>query len=260
MQELETLIRYLKTAVDHQNWKYLEFRPIHVHLGQVDGGTGFVHAAKHFLHVLDLRPNLDYLFNSFDKDSVQRRVRRAERADLIEKCGTSDELLKDFYALFVKTRGRHHLPATPRAWFRNLIHNQDNMTEIRLAYKDDIPISAILTLQFRNVVYYKYGCSDARFNKFGATCWLLWRAIAAAKANAATSFDLGRTEENNAGLVAFKNHWVARPSPLIYWRFPAVSALDSVNGWKFKMASRVFSWMPDSILRITGKMIYRHIG
>ena len=32
---------------------------------------------------------------------------------------------RDFYALFLITRGRHHLPPTPYAWFRNLIHCQD---------------------------------------------------------------------------------------------------------------------------------------
>ncbi len=77
-----------------------------------------------------------------------------------------------------------------------------------MAYKDEIPIAAILTLRFRKTGYFKYGCSDARFNKFGATPWLLWRAIAAAKSNGALAFDMGRTEEHNAGLLAFKNHWV----------------------------------------------------
>ena len=259
-EDLDFLIRYLQAALEHESWRYLEIRPIDGSIGQRSNGIGFLPAATYFLHILDLRPDLDAVFRSLDKDCVQRRIQRAERAGLVEECGRSDDLLKEFYALFVVTRGRHRLPPIPYAWFRNLIQCQGKALEIRLAHNGKTPISAILTLQFKDGVYYKYGCSDARFNKFGATPWLLWRAIAAAKSNGAIKFDMGRTEENNAGLLAFKNHWVPQPKRLVYWKFPDASSPDSINSWKLRMAKRVFSLMPYRLLRITGKVIYRHIG
>ena len=259
-EDLYFLIRYLQTTMEHQNWKYLEVRPTNRDFGQASETNGFLPGTMYFLHILDLRPNLDEVLRSLDKDSVQRRIHRAERAGLVEKCGRSDDLLKQFYSLFVVTRVRHRLPPIPYAWFRNLIHFQGKALEIRLAYKDNTPISGILTLRFNDAVYYKYGCSDARFNKLGATPWLLWRAIAAAKSNGAIKFDMGRTEEDNLGLLTFKNHWVPQPERLVYWKFPDASSLDSAKSWKLKMAKRVFSCMPDSLLRITGRMIYRHIG
>jgi lipid II:glycine glycyltransferase (peptidoglycan interpeptide bridge formation enzyme) len=214
----------------------------------------------YFLHTVDLRKDLDVVFRSLDKDSVQRRIQRAERGGLIEKRGTHEELLEDFYALFLVTRRRHRVPPIPYAWFRNLIRCQGKDLEIRLAYKGKTPISAILTLKFKNTVYYKYGCSEARFNRFGGIPWLLWRAIATAKANGATSFDLGRTEEGNLGLLAFKNHWIGQPQRLVYWRYPCNPALDSLNGWKLRMAKHVFSCMPPRLLRISGELLYRHVG
>jgi hypothetical protein len=259
-EDLNFLIRYLQTSLEHQKWKYLEIRPIQGNLGQTGVGNAFLPAATYFLHTLDLRPDLSKVFRSLDRDSVQRRIQRAERAGLVEKCGRSDDLLREFYALFSITRSRHHLPPTPYAWFRNLIHWQNEALEIRLAYKEKTPVAAILTLRFKDVIYYKYGCSDARFNKFGATPWLLWRAIAAGKSNGAKEFDLGRTEEDNAGLLAFKNHWVSHPKRLVYWKFPDASSPNSVDGWKLKMAKRIFSCMPEKLLTMTGKLIYRHIG
>ena len=259
-EDLDFLIRYLQAALDHQEWKYIEVRPINRNLGQTGDGSGCLPSAAYFLHTLDLRPDLNDVFRSFDKDSVQRRVQRAERAGLVEKCGRSEDLLKQFYALFVITRSRHCVPPIPYAWFRNLIQCQDKALEIRVAYKDETPIAAILTLQFRDVVYYKYGCSDARFNKFGAMPWLLWRAIAAAKSNGANAFDMGRTQEDNVGLLAFKNHWVSHPKRLVYWQFPYTSFLNLADGWQSKMAKRAFSCMPDRLLTIIGKLIYRHIG
>jgi len=258
--DLNFLIRYLQTTMEYQDLRYLEVRPVNGNFGQTSETNGFRPAAMYYLHVLDLRRELDEVLGSLDKDSVQRRIHRAERAGLTEKCGRSDYLLKEFYALFVKTRGRHRLPPTPYTWFRNLIQFCGKALEIRLAFRANTPISAILTLRCKDAVYYKYGCSDAQFNRFGATPWLLWRAIASAKLNGASEFDMGRTEEQNAGLLAFKNRWVPQPRHLVYWRFPDTASLDSVNGWKSKMAKRVFSFMPDRLRTIAGKFIYRHIG
>ena len=260
-EEVNFLILYLQATFERKEWKYLEVRPINVNFGQTDKGVGFVPAATYFLHTLDLRPDLDNVFRNLDKDSVQRRVQRAQQAGLVEKRGTSDDLLKEFYRLLVITRCRHHVPPPPYSWFRNLIHYQGEALEIRLAYQSETPIAGILTLRFKDVVYYKYGCSDARFNKFGAIPWLLWNAIVAAKSSGANEFDMGRTEVNNARLLAFKNHWVPNPKQLIYWRFPESShSFDSVDGWKWKMAKRAFSHMPSGLLTITGKLLYRHIG
>jgi hypothetical protein len=259
-EEVNFLIRNLQTSMEHQKWKYLEVRPIHGNFSQARDGIAFLPAARYFLHRLDLRPDLNDVFRSLDKDSVQRRIQRAQRAGLVEKCGRSEDLLKEFYALFVITRHRQHVPPIPYAWFRNLIHCQDKALEIRLAYQGKKPIAAILTLQFRDVVYYKYGCSDARFHKFGATPWLLWKAIAAGKSNGANEFDMGRTQEDHRGLLAFKNRWVPHPERLVYWKFPVATSFDSVGSWKLKMAKRIFSHMPDRLLTMTGRLIYRHIG
>lgn len=259
-EDVNFLIGHLQTAFVHQKWKYLELRPISGDFGKASNNIAFQPAATYFLHRLSLRPDLNSLFQSLDKDSIQRRIQRAQRAGLVEKCGRSDELLREFYALFVITRRRHRLPPIPYAWFKNLIQCQDKSLEIRLAYKDNTPIAAILTLKSKDVMYYKYGCSDTRFNHFGATPWLLWRAIEVGKSNGANEFDMGRTQEDNAGLLAFKSHWVPRPERLVYWKFPDSPAVDSFDRWKLSMAKRIFSYMPDRLLTITGRLIYRHIG
>jgi len=257
-EDLDFLIRYLQSTVEQENWRYLEVR-------QVNGSQSIVPkdallAATYRLHVLDLRPNLDEVLRRLDKDSVQRRIRHAELAGMSERCGRSEDLLKEFYGLFVITRGRHHLPPAPYAWFRNLVQCLDEALEIRVAYKDETPISAILTLRFKDVVYYKYGCSIARFNRFGAMPWLLWRAIVSGKSMGAKEFDMGRTEEENVGLLTFKNHWVPQPQRLVYWRFPDTPSPNTVNGWKLRMAKHVFSSMPDGLRVIAGRLIYPHIG
>jgi hypothetical protein len=259
-EDLDFLVRYLQTALEHQRWKYLELRPISQNCGHIGSETGFLPASRYFLHTLSLNSDMGELFQGLDKDSVQRRIQRAGRAGLVEKCGRSGDLLKSFYSLFVMTRGRHNLPPIPYAWFRNLIQCLDNALEIRVAYKDETPVAAILTLRFRDTVYYKYGCSDVRFNNYGGIPWLLWRAIVAGKSSGAMELDMGRTEEDNPGLLAFKNHWVPQPKELVYWKFPYTSFIDSPDSLKVKLAKYVFSCMPNGLLTLTGRLIYRHIG
>jgi hypothetical protein len=259
-EELSSLIGCVQAELNRAKGKYLEIRPICAQFAVPAQSAGLVQADRHFLHILDLSPDREQLFRNLDKDSIQRRIRRAERAELTEKCGRSVALLRDFYTLFLLTRSRHRLPATPYFWFKNLIDDEQNKIEFRIAYRGTRPISAILTFQFRDSVVYKNGCSDEKFNQFGATPWLLWRAIADAKVQGFSKFDFGRTEENNRGLLAFKNHWVAQPLPLVYWRFPASSALGLHSNWKLFAAQKAFSRMPPGVLRAVGKLIYRHIG
>jgi Acetyltransferase (GNAT) domain len=259
-EDVNFLIRYVQTALEHGDWKYLQVRPINEDFSQAGDGIGCLPSAVYFLHTLDLRPDLDTVFRGLDKDSVQRRIQRAGRAGLVERCGRSEELLKEFYGLFVITRRRQRMPPTPYAWFRNVIDELGEALEIRVAYKDETPIAAIITLRLKEIVYYKYGCSDARFNQFGATPWLFWKAITAAKSIGAKQFDMGRTEQDNPGLLAFKNHWVPHPKRLVYWQYPYTSTHDSAGSWQLKLAKRVFPLVPDRLLTILGKWIYRHVG
>jgi len=259
-EDLNFLIGYLQASLNRGEWKYLEIRPIEWNFQETGDGIGLLPGSTYYLHTLDLRPGLNEVFRSLDKDCVQRRIELAQRAGLVERSGRSEDLLQEFYSLFVTTRGRHGLPPIPYAWFRNLTDFQGRAMEIRLAYKDKTPVAAILTLQFRDSVYYKYGCSDAQFNRLGATPWLLWRAVVVAKSNGASQFDMGRTEEDNVGLLAFKNRWVPRPKRLVYWNFPKGFSLHRVAGWKLNMAKRIFSSMPNWLRTIAGKVVYRHFG
>jgi len=259
-EELKFLILCGQSALEQEKCKYLQVRPIHGNVGQTEGGTGCFPAAEYFLHTLDLRPDLDDLFRGFDKDSVQRRIQRADRAELSEKCGRSEELLRDFYSLFLVTRRRQRVPPTPYLWFQNLVEELGDALEIRVAYMEETPIAAIITVRFRDVAYYKYGCSDTRFNKYGATPWLFWKAMVSAKLGGAVDFDLGRTQLNNSGLLAFKNRWVPHPTRLLYWQYPYAPHRSTAGQWKSKLAAQCFSYLPQVVQTNIGKLLYKHVG
>jgi hypothetical protein len=256
--DLQLLMRYFQDAVAQGKWRYVEFRPVNGIVEAAAGRDSFQRSGNYFWHRLYLQPQTEDLFRSFDKDSVQRRIRRAERAGLGEECGRSEDLLHRFYDLLVMTRRRHGLPPQPYAWFRNLVNTFGDSLEIWMASKEKVPVASILTLRFKDIVYYKYGCSDARYNNLGATPLLLWRAIAAAKSTHARAFDFGRTEADNEGLINFKDKWAPRSNPLVYLRFPR--GVSQAEDRKLKVLKQVFGRMPGKLLTLTGTIIYRHIG
>ncbi|HXN54058.1 MAG TPA: GNAT family N-acetyltransferase [Candidatus Acidoferrum sp.] len=257
-EEMAELMDWLKASRHRKQWKYIELRPL-----SPDGAARACNLTKSesfSLQMLDLRPSMDTLFHNFHKSCVQRKIHRAERENLTYEEGRSDALLKKFYDLLLLTRRRHGLPPQPLVWFRTAVACLGGRILIRIASKDGQPVASIVTIQYKDVLVYKYGCSDCRFNKLGGNSLLFWKAIQDAKRNGALKYDLGRSEPDNSGLVSFKENWGAASVPLDYYRVPAQQPFRLNSAWRTRVAKGVFSMMPDALLAATGRLLYRHIG
>lgn len=190
---------------------------------------------------------------------MKRKIRRAEREKLQYEEGTSEELLQKFYRLLVMTRRRKYLPPQPLNWFRGLIAAFGNDIKIRVASKDRTAVASILTLSHKKSMIYKYGCSNAAFNRLGGTALLFWKTIQEARDHGFEELDMGRSDIDNLGLIAFKERWGATGTVICYWSYPPEpTGLPGV--WKEKLVRRVVSISPDIALETVGKLLYKHIG
>jgi lipid II:glycine glycyltransferase (peptidoglycan interpeptide bridge formation enzyme) len=212
-----------------------------------------------------LRPDLGTLFGCLHKDSVQRKIRRAEREGLRLEEGSSESLLDSFWQLFLLTRWRHRAPPPPKRWFRNLINGFGEAAMLRVAHKGRRPVAAIFTIRHRDTLVYKYGCSGARLNNLGGMPFLFWSAIQYAKREGLYRFDLGCSDCDNSGLITFKDRLGAARSTLTYWRF--VAAADSKDayrlmgpGWRTRLARSLISRLPPGLFSAVGGVLYRHMG
>jgi hypothetical protein len=237
--------------------RYVELRPI---LAKPGPSTGFSPSSAFFFHLIDLSPGPEALFRAFHKDSVQRKIRRAEREKLAYESGNSPDLLEKFYRLMIMTRRRHHNPPQPLSWFQNLSRSFGDALQIRLASTPNgRPVASILTLKHGSTITYKYGCSDASFNNLGGTALLFWRTIQEAAHEGRVVFDLGRSDVDNAGLVTFKEHWGARRSILEYWQCPQRRKPEE-RAWKSNLKNHLVEISPDWCLAAVGRLLYPHIG
>jgi hypothetical protein len=256
-QELAALLSHLANGVREGRWTSVEFRPP----GYWGPWPGFSDGPQFIVHRLNLEPSLEFLFAGFNKDSTQRKIRRAMREQLKYEEGRSEELLRQFFRLVVLTRRRKALPPPPLAWFRNVVKNLGEDAKIRIARTNRGELAGgILTLAYKDKMLFKYGASDARFHNLGTMPFLLWQAIQDAKARGASTFDFGRSDIAHRGLIRFKDHFGAEQTPLVHKAFPPDSWEPGPYNWKMKAATRIFGMLPDSALTLAGRLIYPHIG
>jgi hypothetical protein len=243
--------------VRDEGFRYLEVRPRSANFLP---GDEFGNSASYCLHVLDLDRPSSELFANLHRDSVQRKIRRAEREGVVIEKGRSPAMLRAFFDLLVTTRRRHGIPPQPLAWFRHLGDCFGERLTIYIASAGGRPIASIMTLGHRDVLVYKYGGSDARFHNLGGMAALFWEAIGDGKAAGCREFDLGRADLTNPGLIRFKDRLGARQVPLRYWRYEARPATRALEDVPFRLPARLVAAMPDSALCLAGRILYRHMG
>ncbi len=240
-----------------QKYKYLEFRPSRAWESLQNKFQPF---ESFYFHELDLRPSLGQLFKALHKDSIQRKIRRAEKEKLSYEAGRSDELIQAFYDLQLITRRRHHLPPQPKSWFQNVAKYMGEAIHIRVARKNGAAIAAILTLRHRSTVIYKYGCSDGAFHQLGGMPFLFWKVIEESKASGAERLDFGRSEMDNEGLVAFKDKFGTAKRTLTYFRYPGKKEKQVYLHENSRLMRRMLCMFPDGVLSAVGRVLYKHIG
>lgn len=257
-EQLIGLLAHLRQKRDAEGWDYVELRAKD---SLPAGEDGFGRSQCFALHQLDLRRDLDDILSSTHKDCIQRKIRRAEREALVCDYGTSESILHSFYRLLVATRRRHGLPAQPIAWFQSLIACMDKKLMIRVAFKGSTAIAAILTLQYKDALVYKYGCSDHKFNKLGGIQLLLWHAIQDAKREGQCwLLDMGRSDYSNSGLVIFKDRWKANQTQLSYLRYPLKSSSKVSGVGGRRLARYLCRHAPPMALSAAGRALYKYAG
>jgi CelD/BcsL family acetyltransferase involved in cellulose biosynthesis len=259
-QDLHSILEWASHESIRARNRYVEIRPLD--RGAVPGDSTLFQRSDEFrIHLLDLKPSTEELLRSFDKNSVQRRIRKVDKEGLVYEEGAAPALLRKFYHLMVLTRRRHRVPPQPVAWYSNLLECMGDKAKIRVVSKGDVPVASIMTISHGTSVTYKYGCSDVRYNNLAGNAFLFWRAIQDAKDSGAQVFDMGRSDMDNPGLINFKSNWGTVGIPLIYWRSPEFSAAKQIDRSKAReIGSYLLSRLPDRCLIAVGTMLYKHAG
>jgi hypothetical protein len=236
-------------------WKYIEFR----------GGSDFFddapHCAEHFVHILDLHGNEEGLFKSL-RANIRNEIRRAEKVGVAVSLLHTREALATFYHLHCETRRWHGLPPQPWSFFEKIYEHiiVSRQGFVALAMHQGKPVAGAVYSIFRDCALYKFSASDRRVQHLRANKLVMWEAIRWFCRNGFRSLDFGRTEPENEGLLQFKRGWGAQESRAAYYRLSLRENTFSAERNGIRSSYPVFKMLPIPVLRLAGRVLYRHVG
>jgi len=258
--DAESLLDQLGEIIQREQLRYAELRP-RTTASLLGAASRLAPHSKLILHTVSLRASMEEILHATHKECIRRKIRRAEKEGLNYSVGRDETKVLHFYQLMIRTRRRHGFPPQPLKWFQNLVRCMGDNLAIHVAYKSNVPVAATLTLQFRQALVYKYGCSDKRVANLGGTPFLFSKMFEYAKDRGLEEMDLGRSDLDEPGLITFKNRLGGVQEQVEYFRLPASrEKQESGAPWLRELVKVGCGYAPDSLLVGAGKLLYRHLG
>jgi hypothetical protein len=255
----DTLDAAVQWAIDYgekNGWKYIEWREGEYFPAETTPWKTY------FTHTLDLNKPESTLFSTLS-DNNRRNIKKAMREGVHIEIKQTFESLHSFYRLNCLTRRRHGLPPQPFIFFHNVLEDiilRGHGTIIQASYKGNV-IAASVFFHFKTHALYKYGASDLRYQHLRPNNLIMWEAIKKYHHLGFRTMNLGRTEQENRGLLRYKRTWGGHESPLKYYRFGCRKKmfLQESSGVE-DFSKKIMSRAPMGILRTVGRMFYKHVG
>lgn len=221
---------------------------------------GWVPGARFVSHKIWLTDGIEATEQRYHKDCVQRKIRKAVREGVQIERGNRSEMVDQFYALLVRTRRRHGYPPPPKRWLVNVAECVPGADYLMCSYQGK-PVAGVVTIRWKDTLYYKYGASDERFHHLGAMPLVYREMIRRAAEEGVQNVDLGRTELSNRGLAEFKERFGAVPTMVQYWECGAVRRREGrLFGAVWNVGRAAISRLPLFVLPSIGNAVYPHIA
>jgi hypothetical protein len=246
-------------AIDYARqarWRYIEWR---------DTGY-FAHGASswdmYYTHDIDLAKSEHELFSSL-RDSNRRCIKKAVREGVSIQVTQTLDSLKSFYVLNCITRRRHGLPPQPFVFFKNVfdhVISRDLGIVVAARHSNKVIASSIF-FHFGTSAIYKYGASDFVYQTLRPNNLVMWEAIKWYQQRGFMAMNLGRSDPRDQGLLQYKRAWGAKETTIHYYRYDVRKQMflkDCKKGSSF--LNILVARLPTFILRLAGRLLYRHIG
>jgi hypothetical protein len=252
----DAVLRVIGHAGD-RGWRSLEIR------GRCRGMGNLPASAEYVTHDLDLSPGEKYLFSRF-RPNVRRNIRKAEREGVSVANDPTPDGVREFYRLNCLTRREHGLPPQPLRFFENMRAHvvEKGYGTLLLARHGGKAVAGAMFLHFAGKAVYKYGASDRRHQELRPNNLVFREGIRELCRKGVKTLSFGRTDLHHEGLRQFKLGWGAVEKTLQYARYDVTSKayLSTKKYGAMIPWERTVSKLPLPLLRLIGRVAYRHVG
>lgn len=254
-QCLRTLLNRLAQYREAQGIPNIELR------WELPGSTPFYHSdAQYILQTIPLDRNPEVVAKRFERVHRQN-IRSAEKRGVVIEKGDQFEHMRIYYNLQLETRHRKGIPAQPWSYFSKLVPLifEKGLGFVLLARKDDEYLAGIVFFNWGKSMVAKYAASREDSLNLRPNNLLFWTGIQWGCEHGFAEFDMGRTDIDHAGLRRYKKGWGASEKPLYYSTLSTRQARPT-DGKIMDIVHRVIQNSPVWVCRISGELLYRHIG
>lgn len=261
-QTANALIEQAITLAKKQKVRYLELRTgtneylaNHKDLEQAD---------LYVRWLLPLNSNTQTVWSLLRKP-IQHQIKKSRKMGVTVRIAEQRAEVEHYYKLHLQTRSKKHgMPSQPASFFYSLWDHfaADNIMKILLAEHEGNVIAGMVILASGTTIRYAYGASDERFLHLSPNNLLMWHAIEWGCQQGYQTLDMGRTAQENEGLMEYKRRWGAQQEALCYYYYPATAGLASTSEHspKFRLLTNAWRRLPISITRPLSSLLYRHLG
>lgn len=250
-QIFNKVIQYGKNA----GWKTLVIKGAKEYL------LGRLSSETYLTHSLDLTHPEHEVFATF-RSSTKRNIKKAVKENVQVNFLNSLESVKEFYRLNCLIRKYHSLPPQPFLFFSKLLEHiiSEKKGVVILASYFNKVIAGAVYVHSADRAIFKYGASDKTYHQFRPNNLIMWEAIKWYAKNGFKSINFGRTEPAHKGLLQFKRGWGIREETIYYYKYDLTKDAFVKNSSMFKSSNRIFNRLPMPMLKLIGRMLYRHVG
>jgi FemAB-related protein (PEP-CTERM system-associated) len=196
-------------------------------------------------------------------NDIPRKQRRMTRQGL--KHGLRAEFglrhLDRFWSIYAHSVHTLGSPVFPRRLFHHIAHEFGKDCELLTIWKDDAPVSGVLTLFFEEQVLPYYGGALRDALPLAVNDFMYWELLCHAAKAGYRTFDFGRSREGT-GAYHFKRHWGFDPTPLPYQyvllgdsRMPDLSPSNP----KMRLAVNTWKRLPLPLTKVIGPRLTRYL-
>jgi hypothetical protein len=235
-------------------------------LGEHDlTAEGFNRSRSAVCHRIPLAGKMDHIWQR-TSHAFRKGVAKAERSGLTFEVSNDQDSLNAFYALLVELRKRKYriLPQS-REFYALLLNifSAEGAGYLCTVRKEGRVLAAAMVLRSGGMLFDKMGVSDMEFQDLRPNNLLLWEVMKLGNAIGASHLDMGLTQADHEGLLAFKDSLGGERMPVFYHRHNPVGFDLSREQATKEMLKQVTEHLVDANLdhqrlSLAGTLLYKY--
>jgi len=210
---------------------------------------------------LPLPETSDELLKSF-KSKLRSQIRKAEKNGLNYQTGNSQQLIDEFYQVFINNMRKLGSPTHSKAWYDSLLKNYQDDLLISVVYSESIPIGAGIVLRNGKRACIPWASTLAEYNRLAPNMLLYWSLLQMVTGSGTREFDFGRSTYGE-GTYKFKRQWGAQPR-LLQWFLPGQQSasveMSSPPSKLRKIVEQTWPKLPIGITTFIGPRVRKYIS